>query len=224
MCKQVAFCWRPHAGCSNDEQVVRTYKVPAGLKWCPRCSKNDPDKMIAWMKHVCTELYKENEKISASLGFKTALCPFRDNLEELNGLYGSLARGNIHFRKMVAERLLDERLSEKIEIVAPFLTAAKKRAIKKRIDGAKYEVVEGAVAAELGELYAVSVEKANSRTVITVAMRRPPEESRECQVCFDAQVTDAPLCKTCRHCYTCKGCEEESASKYGRCAFCNTAF
>ena len=217
MCKYLTFCWRPYKGCSNDEQVVRTYKVPPEMKWCPRCSKNDPDKMITWLKYVCTELYKENEKVALSLGFTTTLSPFRDNLDELNGLYGSLARFNIYLHKKVAENLLDE----KIEIIAPFLTSSKKKAIKKKINGmSKVSAIKNAVAAVLGDGYIITVARPKN-TIITIEMAKATEE---CQVCFAAPVTDDPRCKTCKNCYTCKECESESLTKYKRCAFCNTDF
>jgi hypothetical protein len=217
MCKYLTFCWRPHNDASNNEQVVRKYKVPPELKWCPKCSKNDPEKMIIWMKYVCTELYKENESIAKTINYNISLGPFTDNINQLNGLYAELASFNIWIRKQVADILIDE----KIEIIAPFLTSSRKRAIKKKLGGiSKTKDIVKLVSDELGDGHSVTVERSKN-IIIRIITTKTMEE---CQVCFSASITDKPRCKTCKNCYTCKSCETESLAKYKRCAFCNTEF
>jgi hypothetical protein len=132
----------------------------------------------------------------------------------------------LELKKLRADRSMDELTKEvkvwqSISIVAPFLSDATKKSIKKVIKDIP-DIL--AIRAYVNETYPnIRITRINkTKTVLEIVME--DEETVECKICFDHKAQPKGKCATCTTCQVCTLCESDLIQKNKSCPFCTSPF
>lgn len=220
MCRYntIEVSWTPY---ENGPLFRKHFEKPAHLwDWCPKCSPEDPQKRIQWMKHMCCTVAEDNAQIICRITQgnavrKNCIPTLPNTFEDLDRLFSQLLVLNVDLKNKELKIIEDDLTKEtwdSVKIIAPFLSYNKKKAIINIMD---VDNVSQKIEGMLGDNYEVSCNA--SRKNISVIVSKKKEE---CNICFSKPVSSSPRCRTCKNAYACDDCERG----WPRCAFCNTSF
>lgn len=132
----------------------------------------------------------------------------------------------LELKKLQADRSMHELTKEvkvwqSISIVAPFLSDATKKSIKKVIKDIP-DIM--AIRTYVNETYPnIRITRINkTKTALEIVME--DEETVECKICFDHKAQPKGKCATCVTCQVCTLCESDLIQKNKTCPFCTSPF
>lgn len=206
----------------DNQTITRYFEKPPHLKsWCYH-RDDDGKKWRDFCIHALKALYKENCTLAAQNPSKDWLQNIPLERHTFDAEFRLQLKINKELRKALADKLLEEhtpKLWTNINIVAPFMTANGKKQLKHDVQSISSITKIKSIVEQKGFRLVNTVIKQKNIT-LTISNEQP----EECHICFTSLCKDEPLCSVCKHSNMCRKCELDIKLKYGRCAFCNTAY